>query len=508
MASILSAGYPGQAAASVPRARMARAKPPLLLGALTLAITAAFLGYDVGLHPIGLWDESRVATNAIEMSQTGFSLITTYGFQPDLWNTKPPLAIWLIAGSIRLFGPCEWAVRLPSLIAAIATVGLVMGYSWRLSRNAFVALCAPMLLLFSTGFYGPHMAQTADYDALLCLFVTAYVLVLFEVVHRARPAPVLTIGAALLVALACLTKGVAGLIPGVGVAVYVIARGRWPRLFRSPWPLLGAALVLALVGGFYAGREIAKPGYLTAVVASELTGRYLHDILSHTHPIYYYVEVVFLMFSIGPAALVVFLAPFLRWPNNRSKAFLVYGACVGGAMFVIFSLSRTKIGWYIAPLYPLLSIMSAIVLNRLWRQALPRWAAGPPIWALGVAAAALLTSAVIHKTELLSQVENNPQSRYGLVFDQLHGAGYRHIRTLDGGVENDEGLVAYMPQLQFYSLAWRQRGMDVAPADPSTLRSPRSDQVIVTCDPRFLGQVRALGAALTSVPGCAAAAAS
>ena len=75
--------------------RIGVGRPPRLdrwIVAGFLGLAAVFLVSDIALHPIVLWDESRVAVNALEMSQRGFSLITTYGFKPDLWNTKPARA--------------------------------------------------------------------------------------------------------------------------------------------------------------------------------------------------------------------------------------------------------------------------------------------------------------------------------------------------------------------------------------------------------------------------------
>src|ERR1700722_19532584 len=103
-----------------------------LCGVAVLAGLGLFLACDIAGRPIALWDESRLAVNALEMSQRGFGLVTTYGFQPDLWNTKPPLLIWLEAGSMHLFGASEWALRLPSLLAGLATLVLVLRFSLRL----------------------------------------------------------------------------------------------------------------------------------------------------------------------------------------------------------------------------------------------------------------------------------------------------------------------------------------------------------------------------------------
>jgi len=290
------------------------------MAAAILAFTALFIGLDIAERPIALWDESRLAVNALEMRQRGFSLVTTYGFAPDLWNTKPPLLIWLQAGAIDLFGAREWAIRLPSLLAAVATAGLTLRFAWRLSASLFVMAIAGLALVVSGGFYGYHAAMTGDYDALLALFVTGYLLLLFELLHRRRPSAVPVIACGLLVAAACLTKGVAGLVPGAGVAVYVLARWRWRRLFETPWYGLAALLAVAIVGGFYAAREATAAGYLGAVMTNELGGRYLHGLGGHTWPAYYYPQMLAELFAFGPAFALPLLATALPWRRTPSVA--------------------------------------------------------------------------------------------------------------------------------------------------------------------------------------------
>ena len=473
-----------------------------------LALAALFLASDIALHPIVLWDESRLAVNAVEMSQRGFSLITTYGFHPDLWNTKPPLLIWLEAGSIRLFGPSEWALRLPSFLAALATVALVMRFSWRLGGSRFVAVAAPALLLLSPGYFGAHAGQSADYEMLLCLFTTAYLLLLFELLHSRRPDPARVLLCGLLIAGACLTKGVAGLVPGAGVLAYVLARGRWPRLFRTPWYALAGLVVVFLVGGFYALREHAAPGYLSAVMSNELGGRYLHGMSGHIQAPYYYIQYVLELFSLGPLLLLLFAAPFLRWKPTKSAAFLTYANIVALALLVVYSLSRTKIFWYMVPLYPIVSIALAIVIERLLKM-LPYRPQQPMLIArifVAVMAIYLVGNALLQKIVLLPRLENTPQARYGLVFAQLKGQGLRRIRTLDGGVDNDDSLVDYTPQRHFYTLVWRARGLDIRTQDPNQPVALGTGEVLVTCDPRYLGWVGGRGRSLTSVADCAAVA--
>ena len=114
---------------------------PILIVCLLL-LSAAFLFVDRAAMPIQLWDESRNIVNALEMHARGFSLVTTYADTQDLWNTKPPLLICLMAGSVSVFGPSVWALRLPSMIATLGTIALLFWFVRRATGSRLTAALA------------------------------------------------------------------------------------------------------------------------------------------------------------------------------------------------------------------------------------------------------------------------------------------------------------------------------------------------------------------------------
>jgi len=59
----------------------------------SIILSASVLFYHLGMMPLQVWDEARLADNALEMATNGLSLITTYDGSPDHWNTKPPLVM-------------------------------------------------------------------------------------------------------------------------------------------------------------------------------------------------------------------------------------------------------------------------------------------------------------------------------------------------------------------------------------------------------------------------------
>ena len=392
----------------------------------------------------------------------------------------------------------------------------MLRFSWWLTRSAAAAAGAAFVLLCSPGFFGDHAAMSGDYEALLCLLTTSYLFLLFLVLHRSRPSRSLVLLAGLLVALACLTKGVAGLIPGVGVLLYALARRRWPRLLRGPWYALSALLAVALVAGYYAAHELLTPGYLSAVMFEELAGRYLHGMRGHVQPPLYYLEMLAGLFALGPAFALPLAATFLPWKRTKAAAFLTYANFVIVTFLVVYSLGRTKIFWYLVPLYPTLSIAFVLAARRLAQlvgERAPRLTRtgsrpvslfGALVLALG---ALMIFKALEYRFVQLPPYENNAPSRYGEAFQALAGQGVSRVSTIDGGVYNDDGLVDYTPQLRFYTLAWRERGLDIRAEDPDDPPVAPPDGALLTCDPDLTTKVLALGRTVASAAGCAAVAA-
>lgn len=88
---------------------------------LCLVISLPIFAHLEASFPILLWDEGRLANNAIEMYEMGDPIVVTYDHQPEMWNTKPPFLIWLQAMSLYLFGISDLSFRLPVSFAGIFT---------------------------------------------------------------------------------------------------------------------------------------------------------------------------------------------------------------------------------------------------------------------------------------------------------------------------------------------------------------------------------------------------
>lgn len=440
--------------------------------------------------PIIIWDEGRIIASAMEMRHAGIGLVATYDHHPDLWNTKPPLLIWLMTISMAVFGPTEFALRLPSLLGALGTILLVMLFLRRITRSVAIAVFGGVSLAASIGFFGEHGARTGDYDALLCFFTTGYLMLLFFALHRqAPPRPWLWL-AGLMAAGALMTKGVAGGVPVAGMLLYVVVTHRWHRLFATPRYLVAALLAVAPVLLFLALRENAAPGYLDAMIYNDVSGRFSEALDAHSGPLWYYLEATFLLglFSLGPAALLAPLA--LPIARGRTRLALVFALCIALGQLVIVSMSSTKLTHYYLSAYPFVAIAAALAVHasllRLGALAAAKaWSAGT-VRIARLAPALLLALGIAQAVEacgtVLAPREDYPRTHYGALLAALADE-HAPILLVDRGwpIPDDPH---YAPELRFYAATAREKGRRVdQTGDLARIASAPPGTIVATCAP-------------------------
>lgn len=466
--------------------------------AAILLLAVLFLGADAHNSPIVKWDESRNIINALEMRITGWSLVTTYDFKPDLWNTKPPLMIWLLNASVTLFGPAEWALRLPALLAGLGALVATYIFTQRVSRSQALGVFAAAIVLLSPGFYGVHGAHTADYDALLTCFTTAYLALLFRMATRLRPSRATAVAAGACIAGAVLTKSSAGLIPGAGVLVFLLASGRLTRVLALPRTWLAALVAFVPVALFYAAREAVEPGYLRAVLHNEFGGRFGGSLIGREEPIYFYVRDMwqgwFFAAPLAPLALFGW-----RELPGRQRFLVAYCLCTGLSLLAVVSFASTKLPHYALPAYPPLAIAAALLLHGTWKRAAGMVTTASQRVLLTVLAAFLLSLPTVRtlywRAVSLSQEHRGAESRYGQLFGSLAARGIREATVVEPGTRL-RTWHDYAPVLRSYEMLWAEKGY--------RFQRGSAAPILASCHAETVAKLIRSGPDLSGVPGCVA----
>ena len=140
---------------------------------ILLAVLVYFaIFWNLDYMPIRLWDESRLAINALEMYKNGNYIVTYFDGLPDMWNTKPPLMIWLQVLMFKAFGISVLSLRLPSAISALLTTIAILFFSIKYLKSFWFGFVAVFVLISIDGYIELHSIRTGDYDSLLTLFTT------------------------------------------------------------------------------------------------------------------------------------------------------------------------------------------------------------------------------------------------------------------------------------------------------------------------------------------------
>lgn len=266
----------------------------------------------------------------------------------ELYTDKPILYFWMVLIGAKLFGGVnEWTARLP---AALSALGLVL-VTYGLGREFFSARAGFLgAIVLGTTARLLWEARWAHTDVPFTFFFTL-ALYFWARAHFRRGKPREFLFAYGLMGIATLTKGFIGVVlPGLILLPYLALSRDWRSALSWRLPA-GAAVFFLIAAPWFAQVTLATDGrWLREFVFVHHIQRYMVG-AGHEQPFYYY--------------LVNFPADFLPWTIFVLPAMLAYAPRRGAikepvplffclwtvAIFLFFSISDTKRGLYLLPLF-------------------------------------------------------------------------------------------------------------------------------------------------------------
>jgi 4-amino-4-deoxy-L-arabinose transferase-like glycosyltransferase len=318
--------------------------------------------HRLGSLPLFDADEPTYAEAAREMLLSGDWITPHLNYQP-LFD-KPILFYWLIGVAYIGFGIGEFAARFWSAVFAIGLVLSIYLFGRQMlgPRGALIAALA-----FATNVGTATLARAAVTDMTLAFFMTWTLFSFFAAYRSTGTSPLGYLFVAYLtMALAVLTKGPIGLlIPLVVIGLFVLVRGRARATCSRLRPLAGFLLFAV----------VALPWYLLVLQANGwdfVQGFFVkHHLVratgvvsGHRGPIYYFLPVAVLGFfpwsSLLPKAFgdLWSVRARLRGDLTAREETLLFAWLWFGVVFVLFSLSGTKLPSYIFPAFPALALLA------------------------------------------------------------------------------------------------------------------------------------------------------
>ena len=334
-------------------------KPHFLACAAVVLLAFTGLNYHLA-NP----DEGRYAEIPREMIERGDWITPTLNYTP--YFEKPPLAYWLTAVSLKLFGEHEWAIRLIPALAAL--LGMLIAY--RLSRRTVgpaAARWAPLLLFTSPLYFA--MARIPLTDTVFAVCLAAAMAAWWEWERSEGQSRWLGPATGVLVGLAILTKGPVAVVLFVGsVGLYLLATRRltWRRVGGGAFAVLVGCAVAA---PWFLAAQHYNPGFANYFFIVQNFDRFSGENFSeHVKPVWYFLPMAVLGMGMWAAMWPWAIARIpAAWRNSQPDQRQAWLYLASWAVFPVFffSLSSCKLVTYILPIQWSLAALSAYGIDKL-----------------------------------------------------------------------------------------------------------------------------------------------
>ena len=342
-----------------------------VFAALILLFSGYVLFYKLGNEPLQDYDEATYAEVTLENQARGNPSELTFLNQP--YFRKPPLLFWMTAGTTHLFSDTEFALRVPSALAGLLAVLVVMGICLEAGASMpFVLLGGAVLATSATWM---EFARDVRFDNLVALFIA----LAFYAGMRALRDPRWYMAVGIALALAVLSKSVIVAFAGVALLSYALLALGWKgacALLREKWIWAGAGLFLLIAAPWhiyetlkygaafwhsYLGTEVIERASTNLFPNSNnpTNAEYLGHLLGFAAP---WTE----LFLVAIATI-----PFIYRKARRETPDAFYALCasvitVASVLLVMFS-AGTKAFGYLMPLYPFMAVAIALTAEQVWK---------------------------------------------------------------------------------------------------------------------------------------------
>jgi len=281
------------------------------------------------------------------------------------WFHKPPLFIWTTAIFYWLFEVNEFWSRAASAFSGVALI-VVTYLIGKVVYDKGTGFLSAVILLASYAFV--MHARFGTMDIMLTLYIY---LSIYAYLHVREGKQKWWYAFWFSCALAIMTKGAAGLVAPLTVAVALPLDKGLIDTLRSRYFWYGFLLAFLIAAPWHVfmylqhGEQFINGYFVYHIVARAATA-----IEGATGGHTYYLEVLQQQFFpwsyLAPFALAFSLIDSIKG-QSRSRILLLVAVVV----FSLYTLIATKLPWYIIPLYPALAVLTAALLARAFKHSEP-----------------------------------------------------------------------------------------------------------------------------------------
>jgi 4-amino-4-deoxy-L-arabinose transferase-like glycosyltransferase len=326
--------------------------------ALFLAIAINFF-FTLHLTPLFNLDEGAFSEATREMLKN-HDFITTY-LNGALRFDKPILIYWLQALSVTIFGLNEFALRLPSALAATFWAFGIYWFAKKIFDEKTGVLSAFFMV---TALQIGLIAKAAIADALLNMFIAFSMFSLYLYIQNQNKKYLYFTFA--FIGFGFLTKGpVAVLIPLATFFIYSLIKKDFKFFLKTTFDLKGIVLFLIIALPWYIAEYMAQGDkFIKGFFLKHNIDRFETSLEKHRGSLFYYIPVILIGMLPWTSLLLKYLTKLKNYLKEQNDFFL-FGSIWFFFVFIFFSLSGTKLPHYVIYGYTPVFIFMGVAFKEL-----------------------------------------------------------------------------------------------------------------------------------------------
>ncbi|MBD2362016.1 glycosyltransferase family 39 protein [Anabaena minutissima FACHB-250] len=315
----------------------------------------------LGNSPLRDWDEATIAQVAREIWRSPLGsmgwLYPTLAGEP--YHNKPPLIHLLIAWAYSLGGVNEWTTRLPGAVLTALGVPLLFSLGRLIFQCNLPALFSA--LVYMTMLPVVRHGRLAMLDGAL---VTFFLLVLF-CLFKARKNQRYALGVGFGLGLIALTKGMIVLLLGGIICLFLLVNKQL-SLWKNPYLWIGILLgIIPAIAWYIAQWQHYGNSFLQINLQSQTFDRLIQPVDGNTGLSWYYLLEIL---KYGFPWLLFLPGGFYLAGKQRHTTWGCL-VLVGTVVYLVtISLMKTKLPWYVIPVYPFLALAVGAELSEVWED--------------------------------------------------------------------------------------------------------------------------------------------
>jgi len=343
-----------------------------IIPVLVVFIIASLLIFlNLGKVSLIPWDEAIYAKISKNMIQTG-DFVTQYWVPGKVWYEKPPLFMWLMAASFKMFGFSDFAAKLPGALAGLSSIILIFFFTKRYFGKTAGAIAALSLATTIQYLFYARMAMT---DVTCALFMTLALSIYYWRRFNNQLNFLSILGTGVFIGLAVMTKGVVGLIPLAIIGlyeIYLLITKQQPKFLKSVINVFFIFVISALVfmPWHYRMFQLYGSNFLSNYIGYHVLARATEGIENKEQPLYWYVIILKvsmrLWFISLLGALPFTLNRIFRSNNKNLVNALSFVLIWAMFIFTFFSIPTSKLVWYIIPVYLPLAVLNGYFVSNTY----------------------------------------------------------------------------------------------------------------------------------------------